>query len=125
MSIARSLILTVLFIAFLPSAGTIVRGHPEGQSKAIPLKIISTRPVEVPDEARGVRGRVRLLVEYRSDNTIGTVRCLNRDDREREKMERVGLIDAAIAAARKTVFRPRMVDGQPVTVFATRDYVFH
>ena len=117
----------VVFIAvcgLVPASGA-ARFQEKREKHTKPLKVTSAPRVKISDAAIGERGWVRLKIEYRSDGTIGKIECINPDDENRRRMERKGLIEASIKAARQIKFRPRTVDGNPVTVVRTRDYLFN
>lgn len=61
-------------------------------------------------------GTVRLLVEFRSDGTIGDINVLRRQP--------YGLTDEAVEAAKEIRFRPAMRYGEAVTVNKEVEYNF-
>ncbi len=87
--------------------------------------IISKDRPKVPDRARGIRGYVLLRVELRGDGKVGEIECINPDDENRRMVDEAGLIDATIAAARKLKFRPRIVNGEAVTVLISLPHYFN
>lgn len=63
-----------------------------------------------------LKGIVRLLVEFRSDGTIGDINVLRRQP--------YGLTDEAIEAAKEIQFKPAMRYGEAVTVNKEVEYNF-
>lgn len=89
------------------------------------FKIVEKPHPRLPDNARGVRGWVRIKVELLKDSTVGRIWCINEDNEERRKLERAGIVDATMKAAKAIKFKPRIVNGEPVSVIVSLDYLFN
>ena len=76
------------------------------------------------DRARkkGVEGAVRLKILLLASGEIGEVTLV--EFKNWKKMQKYGLVDRAIEAARQIRFTPKTVNGVPVSVLVTREYTF-
>lgn len=83
-----------------------------------PLKMIYNRPPRYTQQARedGVQGEVRLIVELKSDGTIGFIYVAAGLPS--------GLTEAAIAQAKTIKFEPAIRKGRPVSVVTVLAYTF-
>jgi TonB family protein len=105
-----------------------VRAHAqEGREAAGVTKpyTISFQPKAVyTDRARnkGVEGAVRLKIMLLASGEVGAVTLV--EFKNWKKMQKYGLVDRAIEAAKQIRFTPKMVNGIPVSVLVTREYTF-
>src|SRR5215211_7406071 len=84
---------------------------------------ISYQPKAVyTDRARKkkVHGSVRLKILLGADGQVGTVTVEH--IKGWKKMQKYGLTDNAINAAKQIRFTPKVVNGTPVSVLVTREY---
>ncbi|MEA2204836.1 MAG: periplasmic protein TonB [Blastocatellia bacterium] len=86
--------------------------------RAKKAKILKRSDPSYPDEARrrDVRGVVVLTVALMSRGEVGTIFVV--------RGLPYGLTEESIKAARKTKFRPAVLDGQPVSIWVTFEYTF-
>ena len=91
------------------------KGSDEEISK---LKVNEMPPVSYSDRARqaGEQGEITLLVEFRSDGSIGHILPV--------KTLMYGLTEQAVAAAKKLRFEPVTKNGEPISVIKLVSYRF-
>lgn len=89
-----------------------------------PIAILSTPKANYTDIARrkGVEGRVKLLVVFKADGSIGEITDITK--KKRKKLEKYGLTAQAIEAAKKIRFSPAMQNGVPIDVAKVVEYGF-
>lgn len=126
--VSRSLVAAV-FIFFLGASATVFSQTGEGGLPAVPdvgVKITGQSKPEYTEKARkrGVEGSVRLNVEFLASGEIGKV-TLSSESSKKKKLSKYGLVDQAIAAARKVKFIPAMKDGKAITVTKTVEFNFN
>lgn len=94
---------------------------PNTDEKALrdPHKIISQPKARYTEEARrnNLTGNVVLKIALLRNGTVGTVTATNRLP--------YGLTEEAIKAAKRIVFLPKKVNGQPVSIIITTEYGFN
>lgn len=105
-----------------PAGGVIGPGNGSGRSTSaaitLPLVAVARPKASYTQEARkaGVTGMVRLKVTFLSNGAVGAVVPVAALSH--------GLTEQAIAAARRTVFLPKKVNGIPVSIVQTIEYSF-
>lgn len=89
----------------------------EAKGETRPIELVSTPKAKYTDAARaeGIEGAVLLKVTLLASGTIGGISVVRGLD---------GLNEQAIEAARKIKFKPKLVNGTPVTVVKTIEYGF-
>jgi TonB family protein len=89
-----------------------------------PHEILSQPKATYTDRARakGIEGAVRLRITLLASGQVGDVSVIK--TKGWQKMEKWGLTQRAIEAARQIRFRPKCVNGVPVAVVVTCEYTF-
>jgi TonB family protein len=99
---------------------TILNDRPSPASRAVePVQIISRPKASYTEEARlnNIDGAVMLRITFMASGEIGNVEVL--------RGLPYGLTEKAIDAAREIKFRPKTIDGEPVTTTMTFQYGFN
>jgi TonB family protein len=89
-----------------------------------PYKILRQPSAEYTSAARrnGFEGRVRLKIVLLANGQVGTITLVPNENTV--EAQKYGLVDTAIAAAKKIKFIPKRVNGVPVPIIITREYSF-
>jgi TonB family protein len=89
-----------------------------------PYKILKQPKAKYTKAARkhGLEGSVILKITLLANGEIGAVTFVPRD--RAEEVEKYGLVESAIQAARKIKFIPKKVNGVLMPVIITREYTF-
>ncbi|HUR97706.1 MAG TPA: energy transducer TonB [Pyrinomonadaceae bacterium] len=89
-----------------------------------PYQIISQPKATYTDVARGknIEGAVRLKITLLKTGEVGDVTLIK--TRGWKRLQKYGLTEKAMGAARQIRFTPKLVNGKPVSVVITREYTF-
>lgn len=89
-----------------------------------PYKMLKQPKAKYTRVARkaGVEGSVILKITLLASGQIGSVTYVPKEGAD--AVEKYGLVDRAIEAAKKIKFKPKTVNGVPMSVIITREYVF-
>ena len=119
----KTLLLAFLFVAPFVLANP-ASGQTELNELNRPFEILF-KPQAVYTEvarARDVEGEVLLKVTLLSTGEVGEIQNVTKKNAKR--LLKYGLVDQAIAAARKIRFTPKIVNGVPVNVIVKFAYGF-
>ena len=100
------------------NSNRIIYGSNDGRADVTPYVIYSKPRTEYTETAiaNHTEGTVRLKITFLSTGEIGNIHVV-------ESLPD-GLTEQAVEAARKIKFTPKVVNGEPVSMIMTFDYVF-
>jgi outer membrane biosynthesis protein TonB len=113
-------VIVVLGSLTLPSGQSVADNAWTGGSLNIALQ--QAAPCDARAQEKALKRPVRLKITLLATGQVGPVTLVKR--KGWHCLQELGLVDKAIEAAKRIQFKPKVVNGKPVTTVVTREYVF-